>query len=170
MSAQEFATVAHGSQLRKYTGEPYINHPAAVVALVLSVPHTPEMIDAAWLHDVVEDTAATLEEVRAKFGDAVADLVEMLTDVSKPSDGNRAKRKALDRYHTAAASPQAKTIKLADLIDNSRSILAHDREFARVYMAEKRLLLNVLSDGDPTLYAEARRIVSEASKEVGDGG
>lgn len=162
-----FAAKAHVGQKRKYTGEPYIAHPAAVVALVQSVPHTPEMIAAAWLHDTVEDTDTTLDDVREAFGDAVADLVEMLTDVSRPEDGNRAARKALDREHIAKASPQAKTIKLADLIDNSRSIMAHDPTFARVYLAEKRLLLDVLTEGDPTLYAMARRIV-DGNGESGD--
>ena len=161
--AEWFACKAHVAQKRKYTGEPYIAHPSAVVALVQSVPHTPEMIAAAWLHDTVEDTDTTLDDVRRAFGDAVADLVEMLTDVSRPEDGNRAARKALDREHIAKASPQAKTIKLADLIDNSRSIMAHDPTFARVYLAEKRLLLDVLTEGDPALYAMARRIVDGES-------
>lgn len=167
IEVETFAAIAHQWQTRKYTGEPYITHPAAVVALVQSVPHTPEMIAAAWLHDTVEDTDTTLDDVRAEFGDAVADLVEMLTDVSRPEDGNRAARKALDREHIAKASPDAKTVKLADLIDNSRSIMAHDPQFARVYLAEKRLLLDVLTEGDPTLYAMARRIV-DGDGESGD--
>lgn len=166
IDAETFAAIAHQWQVRKYTGEPYIAHPASVVALVQSVPHTPEMVDAAWLHDVVEDTDATLDDVRAEFGHAVADLVEMLTDVSRPEHGNRAARKALDRAHIAQASQQAKTVKLADLIDNSRSIMANDPQFARVYLAEKRLLLDVLTDGDPTLYAMARRIVDAADGAV----
>jgi (p)ppGpp synthase/HD superfamily hydrolase len=158
--AREFATEAHLGQARKYTGEPYITHPAAVVALVKTVQHTPEMVCAAWLHDVVEDCGIPLDEIVRVFGHKVADLVEQLTDVSKPSDGNRSKRKAIDRRHTAAASSDAKTIKLADLIDNSRSILERDPEFARVYLAEKRLLLDeALVSGDPVLYAIADRIV-----------
>lgn len=158
--AREFANCAHGlnDQRRKYTGEPYIVHPAAVVELVRSVPHTPKMIAAAWLHDTVEDTPATLTHIENLFGEEVAALVEMLTDVSKPEDGNRAKRKAIDRAHTAKASPAAKTIKLADLIDNTRSIVERDPDFAKVYLAEKRLLLEVLTEGDPTLYAMARAL------------
>lgn len=152
--ARDFATHHHASidQRRKYTGEPYIAHPAAVVELVRSVPHTEAMICAAWLHDVVEDTPATLNEVERVFGHEVATLVEMLTDVSKPTDGNRSKRKAMDRDHTAKSSPQAKTIKLADLIDNTRSIVTRDRNFAKVYLAEKSLLLEVLKDGDASLW------------------
>lgn len=152
--AKEFATAKHAEvgQKRKYTGEDYIVHPAEVVEIVRSVPHTVEMLCAAWLHDTVEDTNATLEEVREHFGNEVAGLVEMLTDVSTPADGNRKARKAIDLQHTAMASASGKTIKLADLISNTKSITAHDAAFAKVYLEEKRLLLQVLSEGDSTLY------------------
>jgi len=82
-----------------------------------------------------------------------------LTDVSKPEDGNRAVRKARDREHTAAAPAEAQTIKLADLISNSRSIMAHDPAFAKTYLEEKRLLLAVMTKGDPGLHSEASRYV-----------
>lgn len=158
--AKDFATRYHVSidQRRKYTNEPYIMHPAAVVELVRSVDHTEAMIAAAWLHDTVEDTPATLDEVEQVFGGTVAALVEMLTDVSKPTDGNRENRKAIDRAHTAKASPEAKTIKLADLIDNTRSIVARDTEFAKVYLAEKALLLEVLWEGDAELWKIAHAL------------
>jgi len=161
--AKEFATICHESidQRRKYTGELYINHPAAVVELVRSVPHTEAMLCAAWLHDVVEDTSCTLKEVERAFGSEVATLVEMLTDVSSLKDGNREKRKAIDRDHTAKASQQAKTIKLADLIDNSRSIVEHDNDFAMVYLKEKVLLLEVLQEGDATLLAMAMELLTD---------
>lgn len=162
--ARKFAVEAHGSinQRRKYTDDPYIVHPASVVQLVRTVPHTVEMLCAAWLHDVVEDTPVTLTEIEVEFGPQIAALVEQLTDVSKPTDGNRKARKGIDRAHTAIASPAAKTIKLADLIDNSKSILAHDPEFARVYLAEKELLLEVLKDGDNTLWNRANEILRAA--------
>ena len=166
--AKEFATLYHASidQRRKYTGEPYINHPAAVVELVRSVLHTEAMICAAWLHDVVEDTPATLDEVERVFGAEVATLVEMLTDVSKPADGNRVARKAIDREHTAKATPEAKTIKLADLINNSRSIVEWDKDFAKVYLREKALLLDVLQEGDATLLAMAREFLTANSTKI----
>jgi (p)ppGpp synthase/HD superfamily hydrolase len=161
-TARVFATAAHTAvgQRRKYSGEHYIHHPAAVVEIVSSVPHTPEMLAAAWLHDVVEDTGVCLDLISSEFGTAVELLVGFLTDVSKPDDGNRAARKAIDREHTAQASPAAKTIKLADLIDNTRSIVAHDPDFARVYLKEKALLLEVLRDGDATLWAMADEMVT----------
>lgn len=153
----------HGDQVRKYTGEPYWRHPEAVAALVKTVPHTPEMIAAAYMHDVIEDTPCTEVQMREEFGDDVTDLVMWLTDASKPGDGNRQARKVIDRAHTAAAPPAAKTIKLADLIDNSRSILARDPDFARVYLREKRLLLDdALREGDPMLWQKADAIVRAA--------
>lgn len=157
--ARVFATAAHAAvaQLRKYTMEPYIVHPAEVVSIVRSVPHTEAMLAAAWLHDTVEDTGVTLETIRAEFGDEVATLVGWLTDVSRPEQGNRATRKAIDRAHSAGAPAEAQTIKLADLISNTRSIMEHDEKFARTYLEEKRLLLEVMTKGDATLMAIARK-------------
>ena len=159
--ARVFATAAHAAvgQVRKYTFEPYIVHPAEVAGIVATVPHTNEMLAAAYLHDTVEDTGVSIVDIQKEFGNEVASLVGWLTDVSKPEQGNRAVRKAIDREHTAMAPAAAQTVKLADLIANSRSILAHDPAFARVYLEEKRMLLEVLTRGDATLMAEARRIV-----------
>lgn len=157
--ARVFATAAHyaAAQLRKYTNEPYIVHPAEVAKIVTDAGGTPEMIAAAWLHDTVEDTGVTNEVIRAEFGDKVAELVGWLTDVSRPEQGNRATRKAIDRAHSAMAPADAQTIKLADLISNTRSIMEHDVTFAKTYLEEKRLLLEVMNKGDATLLAEARK-------------
>ena len=156
--ARIFATAAHAAvkQVRKYTKEPYINHPAAVVKLVASVSHTSEMLAAAWLHDVVEDTGVGLNTIRGEFGDKVVDLVDWLTDVSKPEDGNRATRKAIDRNHLAAAPAKAQTIKLADIIDNTLTIKERDPDFYKVYRLEKEKLLEVMTQGDPTLMKIAK--------------
>lgn len=156
--ARIFATAAHAAvgQLRKYTFEPYIVHPQEVAQIVAEAGGTDEMVAAAWLHDTVEDTGVTIELVRAEFGAEVAELVGWLTDVSRPDMGNRATRKAIDRAHTASAPAAAQTIKLADLICNTKSIVEHDPEFARVYLAEKRALLEVLTKGDAGLRARAQ--------------
>lgn len=155
VKALTFATAAHAAvgQLRKYTNEPYVVHPIEVAGIVSKVPGaTDEMIAAAYLHDVVEDTGVTIELIRKEFGDEVATLVGWLTDVSRPEHGNRAQRKAIDRAHTAGAPAAAATIKLADLLSNTRSIVEHDEKFAKTYLAEKRLLLEVLKHGDPELW------------------
>lgn len=159
-----FATKAHDEQQRKYTGEPYINHPIEVARIVSTVPHTTEMIIAAVLHDTVEDTDTTIEDVSKAFGSEVATLVADLTDISRPEDGNRAVRKAIDKEHTHKASPSAKTIKLADLISNTVAITQHDPNFARVYLKEKEELLKGMSDGDTVLYAKAVQLLAESKK------
>lgn len=162
--ARMFAIGAHSgvAQVRKYTNEPYWVHPFEVASIVAQVPGaTPEMIAAAWLHDVVEDTGVTLDQIHLVFGADVAELVFWLTDASKPEDGNRAARKAIDRAHIAAAPAEAQTVKLADLISNTKSIVKHDPEFAKVYLEEKRLMLEVMTKGHPALMAEARKHIGE---------
>ena len=162
--AQIFVTAAHAAvgQVRKYTFEPYIVHPTEVAGIVASIEGaTVEMICAAYLHDTVEDTDVSIEVIRTEFGDEVAEIVSWLTDVSKPEDGNRAVRKAIDRAHSAMAPATAQTVKLADLISNSRSIVEHDAHFAKTYLEEKRMLLEVMTKGDPVLMAEARKYIGE---------
>ncbi|GAK25537.1 HD domain-containing protein [Serratia liquefaciens] len=158
--ARRFATEAHQScnQTRKFTGEPYIIHPAAVVALLQQADPTPEMIAAAWLHDTVEDTPVTLAEIRREFGPTVEGYVEMLTDVQTRSyGGERIHRKNANLRHSALACPQAQTIKLCDLIDNSKNIADYDISFARQYLVEMARLLCVLEEGDAGLLAMASR-------------
>lgn len=151
-----FATKAHEGQTRRYSGEPYIAHPIAVAEIVRSVPHTSDMIAAALLHDTIEDcVGVTFERIRHEFGDAVCEIVIWLTSISDIIDGNRAARKAADRDYLAGAPRIAKTIKLADIIDNTRTIRERDPEFWRVYRLEKIALLDVLRDGDRTLWARA---------------
>ncbi len=168
--AREFAIKAHKSMnhRRKYTQAPYSEHLQNVADLVASITDDPETLAAAWLHDVVEDTSTAFEDLESVFGDSVTHLVDCLTDVSKPSDGNRAVRKEIDRQHLAKASPQAKTIKLADLIDNCRDICKHNKRFAVVYLQEMAALLQVLGDGDPKLYGLACKTHTECSASISE--
>ena len=156
-----FATAAHAAvkQVRKYTGEAYIVHPLEVMDILreFSVnPVSDEQLAAGALHDVVEDTGVTIELIESQFGPKVAELVGYLTDVSKPEDGNRKVRKAIDREHIALASPEAQSVKLADLCSNTRTIVAFDPDFARVYLGEKKKLLEVLQNADPGLVRYAQ--------------
>ena len=160
--AYGFAACAHRTQKRKYTGDPYVTHCAQVADLVASVGASFEVQAAAMLHDTVEDCGITFWELAETFNPRVAALVLEVSDVSKPSDGNRAQRKALDLAHLAKSSPEGATIKLADMIDNTRSIVKHDPSFARIYIPEKEALLSVLWHGDKTLYAMATEAVKDA--------
>ena len=166
--AREFATNAHQriGQRRKYTNQPYHLHLAAVAKLLEEVVDDDEMIAAAWLHDTVEDTPATLDDIEKNFGSPVAELVEELTDISKASDGNRARRKELDRIHLSQASVRAKTVKLADLIDNCKDIRKNDERFARVYLNEMGALLKVLSEGDAALFKRASKLHAKFTEQL----
>jgi len=162
-AAYAFAVAAHAGQTRKYTNDPYICHPAHVVGIMKEAGITlPSMLAAAWLHDAVEDNPAiTKGHIRLVFGGLVADIVDELTDALTPEDGNRKFRKAAYRDKLANASYAAKTIKLADLISNTASIAEYDPGFAKVYMQEKRELLDVLTDRQADLYRKAQAIVDE---------
>src|SRR3569832_1580784 len=86
-----FALAAHSAvgQLRKYTLEPYIVHPEEVAEIVATVPHITEMLEASYLHDVIEDTKVSELDFRNCFGPIVAHYVSGLTNFAKPADGNR---------------------------------------------------------------------------------
>lgn len=166
--ASGFACAAHQrvGQLRKYSGQPYEEHLRRVAEIVATVSDDAEMIAAAWLHDVVEDTPVTIEEIGREFGPGVRELVDALTDVSRPQDGNRAARKAADREHLARASARAQTVKLADLIDNCQDICKHDAGFGRVFVGEMAALLKVLTSGDAALVQRAQRTLEKWSGRV----
>lgn len=157
-----FASAAHAAvgQTRKYSGSPYIVHPTEVCVIVSMVEHTPEMLAGALLHDTVEDTQVTIELIEAHFGKVVMNHVSWLTDISKKTDGNRATRKAIDRAHTLMAPKQSQTIKVADLIANTRDICQADKDFGVVYMKEKRLILEGM-DADKTLMDYAWKLMHE---------
>lgn len=154
-----FAELLHSDHTRKYTHEPYFLHLQEVAQLVEENGGDEEMIAAAYLHDAVEDGKTTLKIVEKHLGGGVAMLVGELTDVSRPNDGNRIVRKMIDRDHTATISTRGKTIKLADIISNVKSIRQHGGSFTPVYLAEKRALLEVLTEGNRALYDRAAELV-----------
>lgn len=161
--AMNFAVRAHQriDQRRKYSGQPYEAHLAAVVKILSQVTDDPVVLAAAWLHDVVEDTPATIEDIESEFGHRVARIVGELTDVSRPGDGNRAHRKHLDTQHLALASPDAQTVKLADLIDNCEDIFPANPRFGRVFLGEAEVLVSVLQLGDCRLRSMLSRLLDQ---------
>jgi (p)ppGpp synthase/HD superfamily hydrolase len=159
--AQKMAHEAHDSigQKRKYTGEPYWVHTDAVASIVSSVTSDEDMIAAAHLHDVLEDVFPILNgwnyrRIEETFGSRVAEMVLDLTDsYTKEAcpNLNRAARKAKELERISKISVEAKTIKLADLLDNTVSIVSYDKDFAKVYLREKLAMLPYLSDGNSEL-------------------
>jgi guanosine-3',5'-bis(diphosphate) 3'-pyrophosphohydrolase len=151
--AMIFARQVHKDQKRKYTGNPYSDHLAEVAGIVSTVLNDEKAIAVAWLHDCVEDQGVSLDFIDEVFGFDVAVGVSGLSDMEQ---GNRAERKAASRARLAACSGWIQTIKCADLISNTSSIVMHDPKFAVVYLEEKRLLLEVLTKADPRLLSMAR--------------
>jgi guanosine-3',5'-bis(diphosphate) 3'-pyrophosphohydrolase len=150
--AMNMARAVHAQQRRKYTNNPYTDHLAEVAGIVATVAPAglvEMMVSVAWLHDCVEDQGVTVTHLRGEFGDAVADGVRLLSDLEK---GNRAERKAMSRDRLANAPGWVQTIKCADLISNTSSIVMHDPAFARVYLEEKRLLLDAMTGADRRLW------------------
>ncbi len=159
--AMMFAREVHKDQVRKYTANPYVDHLAEVAGIVATVPYTAivsgistdAMIAVAWLHDCREDQGVTGEEIEDRFGMRVAVGVALLSDFET---GNRAERKAAGRVRLADAPSWVQTIKCADLISNTSSIVKHDPKFAVTYLEEKRLLLDVMTKADLRLLTIAR--------------
>lgn len=156
--AMLFARKAHKDQRRKYTGNPYSDHLAEVAGIVATVNLKDTVIATAWLHDCVEDQGVTIQQIEDMFGFDVAVGVSGLSDIEQ---GNRAERKAASRARLASCSGWIQTIKVADLISNTASIVQHDPKFAAVYLEEKRLLLDVLTKADERLLKIARSQIKE---------
>ena len=155
LKAASFARCAHAEQRRKYNDRPYIQHPARVAGRVAAHPDATEvMVAAAFLHDVVEDTPHTLDEIVAEFGPDVARLVAELTSPSKGMKAPRHERKQIDRDHLVTVSREAKILKLLDRIDNLQEMAEAPGGFRRKYCEESRLLAEAIGDADPDLKAE----------------
>ncbi len=155
IGALSFATAAHAGQLRKWTCEPYVEHPKRVAAAIRDAGYGyPEQI-VALLHDVLEDTPVTPEQMREAFGTWVTQEVQALTDVDH-SHGNRATRRLIDAKRLAGASPLVQSIKCADALDNVPSIVQYgDLNFAALVLREKRNLIPQLVHADAGLRARA---------------
>lgn len=159
LSAMGFAFSVHQDQRRKYTNAPYVEHLAQVAGLVASVSiefsaNADVIIATAWLHDCVEDQEVTLDTLESEFGLDVAQGVSWLTETDMP--GNRAQRKAIDCDRLARAPGWVQTIKCADIISNTASVAQFDPNFAKTYLHEKALTLDVLNHADPRLREIAR--------------
>ena len=173
---KEFARMAHGDQRRKFADEPYIAHPIRVMETCSRHTSDNTVLAAALLHDVLEDTAVTKEEL-AHFLHSVFDeektmrtteLVEELTDIftkKQYPQWNRRKRKSKEAERMTITSPNAQTIKYADIIDNSLDIKKAENDFARVFLFECRALLKTMNKGNKILYQAAVETVHHCIEE-----
>ncbi|HVF04786.1 MAG TPA: bifunctional (p)ppGpp synthetase/guanosine-3',5'-bis(diphosphate) 3'-pyrophosphohydrolase [Frankiaceae bacterium] len=122
LRAYEVAVEGHRGQFRR-SGEPYVTHPLAVAEILGDLGLPPATVVAALLHDLVEDTPATLESVRAEFGEEVARLVDGVTKLDKVKYGEAAQAESIRKMVVAMAKdPRVLVIKLADRLHNMRTL------------------------------------------------
>lgn len=121
-----FATRAHSGTYRKGTRIPYIVHPIEAAAIVATITDDPDMIAAAVLHDVVEDTDATVEEIRLFFNDHIAKLVEAESENKRkdlpPQETWMLRKMETLEFLRNEADREAKILALADKLSNIRAI------------------------------------------------
>jgi (p)ppGpp synthase/HD superfamily hydrolase len=146
IDAMGFAAIQHANQVRRYTKEPYIAHCMRVAEKLLSLeahfPVTDEMLMAAVLHDVVEDTDCTEQDIRTRFGATVAGYVSALS--LDPMARNRRERYKAYAAQLRAAPVEVQRIKICDLWDNILDIEEHDPSFFRVYQREALMIADSL--------------------------
>ena len=133
--ARQFALKAHGTQ--KYGKFPYIYHLDAVVSLVK--PYLHDAVILAYLHDTVEDTPITLEDIEKNFGSRMAELVNLITD---PEGRTRAERKKIFHERSLSVTPNEKfleffIVKAADRLANIRASVSDGRkDLLKMYLKE----------------------------------
>nr|WP_258028704.1 bifunctional (p)ppGpp synthetase/guanosine-3',5'-bis(diphosphate) 3'-pyrophosphohydrolase [Streptomyces fradiae] len=126
--AYELAESSHRGQFRK-SGEPYITHPLAVTLILAELGAETTTLTASLLHDTVEDTEVTLDQVREEFGDQVALLVDGVTKLDKVKFGEAAQAETVRKMVVAMAKdPRVLVIKLADRLHNMRTMRYLKRE------------------------------------------
>ena len=159
-----FAVRAHAGTERRGKGFPYIVHPMEAVEIVATMTRDQELLAAAALHDVVEDTDVTLEQIREEFGDRIALLVALESDtmqegVNKADSWHERKQAAIDRL--ASAPRDAKMVALGDKLSNMRAI-------ARDYAQQGDRLWNLFHVNDPKEHAWHYRGLAESLSELRD--
>ena len=173
----EFVKEQHGQQKRKYTGGPYWEHPLAVAGKVFFIDKL--AIEGALCHDLFEDTSCNFDRLFNKMVEIgyerdyaydVCRIVTELTDVFTKEAYpylNRRKRKEAEAKRLGEISPIAQTIKYADLIDNTSSIVEHDEGFAKIYLTEKRDILRYMVKGNLNLFYECLSTLENAELKLG---
>ncbi len=149
-AAMNYVRDKHSLQTRRYTLDPYFIHVAEVAAITQTVAYSHSEVDpqfmiaVAWCHDLIEDCNVSKKTLADRFGKEVAEGVYLLSDLET---GNRATRKQLARERLSNAPAWVQSIKLADLISNTPSIIKHDPKFAVTYMQEVAAYMDVLTKG-----------------------
>ncbi len=152
--ARSFAIQKHKDQVRKHTGEPYHNHVFRVANMTKHFSSIPEVLAAAYLHDVIEDCNVQTEQIEYEFNMVVAALVEELTNVytkDRYPELSRKERKVQEAIRIGKISSLAKVIKLCDRLDNVLDMKKTCPDDFSYYIKESRDLLEVLRGANPDL-------------------
>jgi (p)ppGpp synthase/HD superfamily hydrolase len=164
---RHFALVKHEGQVRRHDGKPYIAHLDGVAAILREHGYTaPDVMAAAFLHDTLEKTDTTLEELIEKFGLVVSELVFWLTDTEQGSPEAQTLQAA---WRLSRAPWNAKLIKLADIIDNGTAVIMCNPDFGPTFLEEKRLQLKKMAEVENSrmlrlpLFQKAATITEAAS-------
>ena len=165
--ARIFAKEKHSNHFRKFSGMPYYTHLEEVASL-FALHRVGNLTGLAicYLHDTVEDTDTTFEELEDNFGLVIAEGVRDLTDTTT-GQGNRVARKAKRLEELSKCTGVIQSIKLCDLISNATSIAMHDFKFATVYFKEMCDLVNALDHADIALRQMAMNIVFQFQNNYG---
>ena len=123
-SALEFAERCHAGQGRAGDGAPFIEHPVEVARLLSEAGCSADVVAAGLLHDVVEDTAVSIDDIRERFGGTVAALVEAVTDDPRISSYRRRKRGLREQVREAGGD--AALLFAADKISKARELAGSD--------------------------------------------
>lgn len=157
IEARDFAIERHGPQLRMNGKEPYANHPVRVGLRVANLGGTPDMVCAGFMHDLIEDTKTTVDEIDHRFGSRTGGLVRELT-TPELKFTRRADKIAHEAVRLSRVSRDAKFIKLIDIDDNFDGILELPKVWAKRWVREKFRILPCLSDGNKgLLYTHVMR-------------
>nr|CAI3971082.1 metal-dependent phosphohydrolase [Ochrobactrum phage ORM_20] len=144
--AMAFSIGAHAGigQVRRHDNSAYWKHPERVVRLLVSSGITDEnVLAAAYLHDTLEDTKVTVQDLQAIFPPEVVKLVLELTDVYQDKRfGNRKLRKEMEAQRLWSISVEAQNVKLADFLDNWSTISTQEPKFAETFAREKRMIIS----------------------------
>ena len=159
-----FAVRAHAGTERRGKGFPYIVHPMEAVSIAATITSDQEILAAAALHDTVEDTDVTVDQIRSEFGERIASLVAAETDAimegkSENETWHERKKAAIDRL--ARVSSDAKIVAMGDKLSNMRAI-------ARDYAVQGDALWNLFHVNDPREHEWHYRGLADALRDLKD--
>lgn len=174
----DFVVEAHGDQKRKYTYEPYWTHLLSVATIVSDYPDVRFGIEIALCHDLFEDTetkhvdlfeALSLAGYTVIQSNFIINGAHELTDyytLANFPEMNRAARKDCEAKRLIGISPNSQSVKYADIIDNTGSIVEHDPGFAKVYLKEIEKKIYAMNQGHSALYERCLSTFEKAVQQL----